>query len=228
MKIPKFLATSTFCWYALLIVSLPAHAQKHWDAPSIVTTNCSGCHAIDGNTELRFFPRLAGLDAAYAEAKMAQFKETPSPPVIESYAWLRAALSKKTSTVDPTRNGLIYMVGIAHTTKPEEIKSAVLWYSEQRPAPGRPGDKNLIHQGQELYSKGAPDQNILPCMTCHGQDAEGQATGPRLAGQNAKYIEAQMGYFREGDRKHAPEMSMAARDLTPQQARAVAVYLQSK
>jgi len=228
LRILKPFATAILLVSVLLLASPTVNAQKRWDAPAIVTTNCSGCHAIDGNTQLRFFPRLAGLDAVYAQTKMAEFKETPSPSVIELYSWMRNAISNKKSTADPTRNGLIYMVGIAHTTKPGDTKLAIQWYEKQHPSPGRRGNKTLIHQGQELFTKGVPDQNILPCMTCHGDNAEGQATGPRLASQNAEYIQAQMENFRKGDRKHAPEMSMAARDLTPEQARAIAVFLQSK
>ena len=230
MTFHNALARTTFCLSVLFMISGPVFGQSRWDAPSIVTTNCSGCHGIDGNTELRYFPKVAGLDATYAEKKMAGFKETPSPSVDELYSWIRNAFSKakKNSTGDPTRNELIYMIGPAHTTKPEAIKQAALWYAKQRPAPGRTGDQDRMREGQELFAKGVPGQNVLPCVSCHGQDAEGQEAGPRLAGQNPAYIEAQMGKFRNGDRRHAPVMSEVSRDLTPEQARAIAVYLASR
>jgi cytochrome c553 len=215
---------ATVCVFAFL-ASLSAHGQRRWDAPSIVTTNCSGCHGIDGSAELSYFPRLANLDAAYADTKMAEFKENPSPSSLELYVWMRSVFNKKRSHADPTRNGLINMVGIAHTAKPEELKQANLWYASQRPAPGRRGDETLIHQGQELYTKGVPDKNVLPCMSCHGEDAQGQGTTPRLAGQNTRYVEAQMEKFRNGS---DAVMSPQARDVTPQQAHAMAVYLESR
>lgn len=228
MAIQRALDRAAVCVFALLMMDPSVYGQKRWDAPSIVTTNCSGCHGIDGNSELRYFPRLAGLDPAYAEKKMAEFKETPSPKVDDLYGWMVNGIGEKKSDENPTRNERINMIGPAHAAKPEDIKQAVQWYSQQRPAHGRRGDVALMQQGQELFTKGVPDQGILPCMSCHGQDAEGQGTVPRLAGQNADYTEAQMNKFRRGDRKHAPEMTMVAKELNPGQARAVAVYLESK
>jgi hypothetical protein len=40
-------------------------------------------------------------------------------------------------------------------------------------------------------------------------------------------MEGQLVKFRKGDRSHAPEMTVVTRDLDPEQARAVAAYLQS-
>jgi cytochrome c553 len=65
-------------------------------------------------------------------------------------------------------------------------------------------------------------------MNCHGPNAEGKGMAPRLAGQNAEYIESQLVKFRLGDRTHAPEMTMVTRDLDPSQAHAAAAYLQSR
>jgi cytochrome c553 len=55
-----------------------------------------------------------------------------------------------------------------------------------------------------------------------------QGFAPHLAGQNAEYIEGQLAKFRQGDRRHAPEMTMVTRDLDPDQARAVAAYLHAQ
>lgn len=226
MRIRNTITKATVGVLALL-VGVSAHGQRRWDAPAIVATNCSGCHAIDGNAELSYFPRLAGLDAKYADIKTAEFKEVPSPASFELYGWIRS-LSNKRTKVDPTRNELINMVGIAHTAKPEELKQANLWYASQRPAPGRPGDKTLIQQGQELYTKGVPDKNVAACMSCHGEDAKGQDTAPQLAGQNSRYIEAQMEKYRNGGSGNQSLMSTLARDVTPQQSRALAAYLASR
>ena len=228
MKIHSALTRATVGAFVVLIMDFSVHGQTRWNAPPIVTTNCSGCHGIDGNTELRYFPRLAGLDSAYAEKKMAEFNETPPPSVDELYSWMQKAFGEKKAALNLTHNERVNMVGVAHDTRPDVIKEAVTWYAKQSPAPGHGGDKALMQQGQDLFTKGVPDQQILPCMSCHGQDAQGGASVPRLGGQNAEYIEAQMVKFRRGDRKHAPEMTMVARELNPEQARAVAVYLQSK
>jgi len=220
--------TATFSVTALLITHASLHAQKRWDAPSIVSGNCSGCHGIDGNAELPYFPKLAGLNSTYAQKKMAEFKESPSPHSDDLYGWMVNRFGDRKSTENVTPDERINMVGIAHAVKPEAMKEAVGWYAKQCPTPGRGGDNALIQQGRELYAKGVPDQQILACMSCHGKQAEGQTSTPRLAGQNTEYIQAQLDKFRKGDRKHAPEMTMVAKELSPEQARAVAAYLNTR
>ena len=213
---------------ALLMAHTSIHAQKRWNAPQIVTTNCSGCHRIDGNAELPYFPKLAGLDAGYAEKKMAEFREALPPATDELYGLIANAFSEK-PVANLTRNERVNMVGIAHAVKPEQSKEAVLWYAKQCPTPGHVrGNDALTQEGKRIFEKGVPDQQILACASCHGQNAQGQGTAPRLAGQNAEYTQAQMDKFRTGDRKHAPEMTMVAKEVTAEQAHAVAAYLQSK
>ena len=226
MNIPKLFsraATGT----GLLAILSNASAQKSWDAPHIVTTYCSGCHGIDGNAELPYFPKLAGLDPAYAEKKLAAFEEV-SPPTDELFYAIGKLVSAKSDAGNVTRQERINMEGVAHAAKPEVIKEAVLWYAKQTSAPGHSANKTLVAEGKELYMKGVPAQKVLPCITCHGPDARGKASAPRLAGQNAEYIESQLAKFRRGDRRHAPEMTMVTRDLDDEQARAAAAYLQSQ
>jgi cytochrome c553 len=212
---------------AVVTFSYTAQGQRRWDAPRIVTTYCSGCHGVDGDAQLRYFPKLAGLDPTYAEKKLTAFKET-SPPVEELYWWTLRVMGAKKDAGNATRNERINMEGVAHAAKPEVIKEAVLWYAKQPPATGRSGNKALIEEGREFFTKGLPAQKILPCVTCHGGDAQGKGLAPRLAGQNAEYMEGQLDKFRKGDRRHAPEMTIVTRDLDPQQAHAAAVYLQSR
>ena len=61
----------------------------------LYATTCSGCHGVDGNSQLPYFPKLAGLDAKYAEKKLAIFQETASPPVDELYWWTLKAVGAK-------------------------------------------------------------------------------------------------------------------------------------
>jgi cytochrome c553 len=199
-----------------------AYGQKRWDSPKVVTVYCSGCHGVDGNAQLPYFPRLAGMQVAYSEKKLGAFKEPMSPQVDELFAWVSG--EKR----NVTRDERINMEGVAHAASPEVIKEALIWYSQQQPAPGHGSDKKLMAAGEEIFRKGVPAQKILPCMTCHGENAEGKGTAPRLAGQNAEYVESQLVKFRKGDRSHAPEMTMVTRDLDATQAHAAAAYLQSR
>lgn len=209
-----------------LALGAGAQGQTNWNAPHIVTAYCSGCHGVDGNSQQPDFPKLGGLDAAYAEKKLGAFKEPKSPAVDEMFpALMRLAGGKNNVTHEERVN----MEGVAHAASPEVVREGVLWYAKQLPAAGHGGgNRALVAQGKELYLNGIPAQKVLSCATCHGQDAAGKGMAPRLAGQNAEYIEGQLVKFGSGDRKHAPEMTMVTRDLNPEQAHAAAAYLQAQ
>lgn len=228
MKNHKSLTKTAATTLALVTITSSGYAQKRWDAPPIVTTYCSGCHGIDGNSQLPYIPKLAGLNPTYAEKKITAFKEPASPPVDELYWSTLKVIHAKKDADNVTRDERIHMEGVAHAAKPETIREAVLWYSRQTPAPGRCSNKALVEKGKNLFVNGLPAQKVLACTTCHGPDAQGKGFAPRLAGQNAEYIESQVDKFRKGDRKHAPEMTMVTRDLDSEQAHAVAAYLQSR
>jgi len=212
---------------ALLTIISSAHGQKRWDAPRVVTSYCSGCHGIDGNAQLPYFPKLAGLDAAYAEKKLMAFEEF-SPPSDELFSMVLKLAGAKKDAKSVSHEERVNMEGVAHAAKPDVIKASVLWYAKQPPTLGHSANETLIEQGKQLFMHGLPAQKVLPCTTCHGADAEGKGPAPRLAGQNAEYVEAQLAKFRRGDRRHAPEMTMVTRDLDEEQARAAAAYLQSQ
>jgi cytochrome c553 len=156
---------------ALGVMPSFAWAQKNWNAPPIATTYCSGCHGIDGNSQLPYFPKLGGLDATYAEKKLTEFKEPPSPPVDEMFWWLAKVAGGKKNTSNATQAERVNMEGVAHAANPEIIKEAVLWYAKQAPAPGHSSNESLIVAGKDLFLHGIPAQKILACTTCHGADA---------------------------------------------------------
>jgi cytochrome c553 len=222
----KLRMSAFICAFLAMTVARPVHARPA--APEIVTRNCSGCHGVDGNADLPYFPRLAGLNAAYLEKKMTEFKDVPSPAVDQVFHWIASlpGRGKSSSAVTPAERS--NMIGVAHAVKPEELKEAAEWYAKQTPAPRHTRHDQLTQRGKDIFEKGVPDQQVLACAGCHGQNAEGQASAPRLAGQNAEYVQAQMDKFRRGDLKHAPEMTMVAKEVSADQARAVAAYLQSK
>jgi len=66
------------------------------------------------------------------------------------------------------------------------------------------------------------------CFICHG--AEGESSSPvfpRLAGQNASYVERQLADYKSGRRKNDTMQSMAS-DLTPDEMRLLGMYFESK
>lgn len=203
-----------------------AVAQKHWDAPRIVTWNCSGCHGIDGNAQLPYFPRLAGLDALYAEQRMAEFGAAVPPPVDELFYRITTLAEGKAGA--GRLQARINMIGTAHAITTEETKSAIAWYAKQKPGSGRSSSPALIQQGKALYVSGLPAQGMPACQTCHGTQAEGRGKIPRLAGQNGTYLLGELAKFHAGDRQHAPEMTTVAEHVDTEQFRALVAYLQSR
>ncbi len=211
---------------AVLMLCPMALAQKRWDAPRIVTWNCSGCHDIDGNAQLPYFPRLAGLNAPYAEQRMAEFGAAAPPPVDELFYRITTLAEGKAGASRLQER--INMIGSAHAITAHETKTAIAWYAMQKPAPGRSGNPALIQQGQTLYVNGLPAQGLPACQSCHGAQAEGKAKIPRLAGQNGTYVLNELEKFHAGDRQHAPEMTMVAQHVDTEAFRALAAYLQSR
>jgi cytochrome c553 len=63
------------------------------------------------------------------------------------------------------------------------------------------------------------------CKICHGQNFEGGAPAPRLAGQSYDYLIAQMNAFANGQRTNNEDMPKYMKLLTGAQREAVAHYI---
>jgi cytochrome c553 len=182
---------------------------------------------VDGNSELPFIPRLAGLNAAYLEHKLASYRGAASPPVDEAVSRVVRAGSSG-ADADITFAATVHMVGVAHAVSGEDKNAAAQWYASRAPARGKSGNSKLIEQGRSLFNEGLNSRGVLACQTCHGSEAQGSGLAPRLAGQNASYLLNQLVMFRETGRQYSPEMIDVALHLERSQARAVAAYLQSR
>jgi len=226
LKIRKIFKPLVITTAAVLMLCPAVFAQKRWDAPRIVTWSCSGCHGIDGNAQLRYIPRLAGLNAAYAERRIIEFSTASSPPVDELFSRIaRRAAPKPGASSFQSR---VNMNGMAHSISAQEAKASAAWYASQKPAPGRSGNSALIEQGEALFLKGLPAEGLIACQSCHGAQAQGKSKTPGLAGQNDSYVLGELAKFKEGDRKHAPEMTVVTKHVESEQFRALAAYLQSR
>jgi cytochrome c553 len=65
----------------------------------------------------------------------------------------------------------------------------------------------------------------VPCTTCHMDRFQGDATVPRLAGQQRDYLVKTLMDFRSRARANNPAMSELMSSLTPEQIQAIASYL---
>jgi len=70
-----------------------------------------------------------------------------------------------------------------------------------------------------------PPQGIAMCKACHGQNFEGGAPAPRLAGLDYTYLISAMNGFADGTRTNNLDMPGFMRALTKSQREAIAHYL---
>lgn len=217
---------SEFRLLAAILLLIPvAIAQERSTPPQVVTHYCSGCHGLNGRSQLPYIPRLAGLNSAYLERKLASFRTVPSSPVDEAFS--RIAHIGRASKHGGTTAATVHMIGIAKAVSAEEIKAATEWYAAQQPTRGKDGKRKTIEEGRSVYLSGLQSQHLPACQSCHGPEAEGTRAAPRLAGQSAAYMLGQLALFRGDEQRQSP-MTDIARSLESDQARAVALYLQSR
>jgi len=166
---------------------------------------CSTCHGPRGVSTSPEFPVLAGQQHDYLVAQLEAFRsKTRAEQIAHDFMW-----------------------GIAGGLDDRMIDAVARYYAAQAPAPARPGDPQLIEQGRQLFDKGVSGRGIPSCATCHGAQAQGAGTFPRLAGQHAKYVRKQLEYI-QGLVRNAPVMHGVIKGLTPVEIEAVAAYVQSR
>lgn len=82
-------------------------------------------------------------------------------------------------------------------------------------------------QRQAGPPSGSPPEGIAMCQACHGQNFEGGAPAPRLAGLSYDYLIGAMRSFADGKRTNNLDMPGFMRALTDSQRDAIAHYLSS-
>jgi cytochrome c553 len=203
-----------------------ATAGERPSGPEVVVRYCSGCHGVDGNSQLPYIPRLAGLSSTYQEGKLAKFRAANSLAVDEAFArFIRPSAGKPDKAL--TAAAAIHMVGIANGVAEDDLKVAARWYSTQEPASAKNSKGKAFEEGRNLYMDGLQSRGVPACQQCHGLEGHGTDRAPRLAGQHASYVIAQLTHFRTGDQNQSP-MTNIARSLNHGQAQAIAKYLQSR
>ncbi|MHB1231464.1 MAG: c-type cytochrome [Burkholderiales bacterium] len=180
----------------------PAKAQP------IVTQVCAACHAADGNSVTPANPKLAGQHAEYIIKQLQNFK---------------AAVK------DPNKEGVrksAVMGGIASTLSDADIVNLAAYFSEKTMKPD--SAKIPYDLGEKVYRGGDAGTGVPACASCHGPTGAGIPTQfPRLGGQHADYILAQLKAFRSGDRANdaGKMMRTIANKMSDQEMQAVANYV---
>jgi cytochrome c553 len=168
---------------------------------------CSNCHGVTGSSASPNMPNLAGQQKSYLVAQLRGFREK--------------------SRQDPA--GYEYMWGISRTLTDRQIDELADYFSMQTLRPQRvESPPARIEAGRAIFTAGVPDSGVPACISCHGPEALGTDTYPRLSGQHADYIAKQLAVFQRTDqRPEGAVMKVVAHGLTPSAVDEVAAYLQA-
>ena len=181
--------------------------QQAADAMSQRVLACTGCHGKEGRaTAEGYLPRIAGKPAGYLYNQLLNFR-------------------------DGRRNYPIMVYLVEHLTDSylREIAEHFAALDLPYPAPQRAGvSAQVMTRGEALARHGNPASKVPPCAECHGDDLLGVAPNvPGLLGLSRYYLYAQIGFWKNGERRaHAPDcMAVIASRLTPQEVEAVSAWL---
>ncbi len=190
-------------WLAAVLAATNAGADKPWHppVPAKVTSTCILCHGLNGDSPSSEVPRLNGQQAAYIKVRFRSFVYPGSR--------------------DPHASAAMW--GVVSAIDDATLASLADYYAQQEPTPMSPVG-GIAAAGKKLYENGVPGERIPACQTCHGADASGHDTVPRLAGQHAVYLRNQLERFRSNQRASEPMHTNAA-NLSEAQISALIVYL---
>ena len=177
----------------------PAKGQK------IAKDVCAACHAADGNSPASANPKLAGQHPEYIVKQLADFAKKPDDK------------SARVSGV---------MTGFASMLSDDDRRHVAAWFASQKPKLGTAKNKDTLELGARIYRAGIAEKSVPACSGCHGPTGAGiPALYPRLSGQFAEYIEAQLKAFHDGTRRNNPAMAQLSLRLTDKEIAAVADYI---
>jgi cytochrome c553 len=166
---------------------------------------CAACHAADGNSVASANPKLAGQHPEYVAKQLVDFARKPD---------------NKSARVSGV------MAGFAASLSAEDRRNLGAWFASQKPKPGTAKNKETLEFGARIYRAGIPEKSVPACSGCHSPNGAGiPAQYPRLSGQFAEYIEAQLKAFRDGTRRNSVPMMQTAARLSDREMAAVADYI---
>ena len=184
----------------LLLAAGGALAADLKRAEEIVGGRCFICHGMEGEAASALYPRLASQHADYIARQLADFKSG----------------KRKSET----------MAGMAADLTPDEMKALGEFFQKKPATHSQSADPDLSGVGRYIFTKGNQYSGVAACVSCHGPKGYGTPQLPRLAGQQALYIENQLKQFntRERNNDNAVMHSIASK-LTELEVKAVASFI---
>ena len=166
---------------------------------SIATAVCGACHLVDGNRGTPANPIIAGQHADYLVKQLVEFKTDKRPSAV--------------------------MKAMAMALNESDMRSVSAFYASKSAKTGFAKNKDLATLGERIWRGGIPEKGVPSCSGCHGPAGAGiPAQYPKLAGQHADYLEAQLVNFRSNARPNSPIMTGIAARMSDREIKAVADY----
>jgi len=186
---------------AVLLLASSAMAEER-SVTALIEGRCTICHGARGNSASAIYPRLAAQHPQYLRKQLADFRD-----------------GRRQSDV---------MSEMARDLSDAEITALADFFAAQPAGTRRSSNEDLAAVGRYLYQQGNRFSSIPACATCHGPQAHGTESLPRLAGQHPAYLETQLKEFnRHGRTNDSAIMQSIATKLTELEIHALAAYIGS-
>ncbi len=176
-----------------VLASCSVWAQGSIEAGKAKSLTCAACHGADGNSQMDMYPKLAGQHAKYLEKQLQDLK-------------LGMTSGGKQGRYDPV------MSGMAMPLSDEDIADLSAYFASL-PISENSTPEDVVTKGKVLYTAGDAERGLTACIACHGARGNGtELSGfPKISGQHADYIKAQLTKFRDGSRGN--DMNAMMRDI---------------
>lgn len=168
-------------------------AQADIEAGKAKSIICAACHGSDGNSQLANYPKLAGQHQKYLHKQLTDLK-------------LGASSGGQQGRYDPV------MSAMAMPLSEQDIADLAAYFSSL-PISSNTTPPEVVEQGRVLYSAGDASRSLTACIACHGPRGNGSELSgfPKISGQHADYIKAQLQKFRASTRSN--DMNEMMRDI---------------
>ncbi|WP_299687088.1 c-type cytochrome [uncultured Vibrio sp.] len=176
-----------------LLASCSVWAQGSIEAGKAKSQTCVACHGADGNSLITQYPKLAGQHEKYLAKQLKELK-------------LGMTSGGKQGRYEPV------MGAMAMPLSEEDMADLAAYYASL-PISNNSTPENVVDAGKVLYAAGDAERGLTACIACHGPRGNGtELSGfPKISGQHADYIKAQLEKFRDGSRNN--DMNAMMRDV---------------
>ncbi len=179
-----------------------------------IAATCAGCHGADGNSPAPSFPKIAGLGEKY--------------------------LTKQLRDIQSGARPVAQMAGQLDDKSDQDLKNLAAYFNSQTMQLSGAKEMTVkvnagievdaLKLGEKIFRAGNQEAGTPSCTGCHSPRGLGNdpAGYPRLSGQYAEYIAAQLRSFRNGERTNdgdSKTMRTVAEYMTDAEIDAVANYI---